>query len=129
MFKKLINASIAASILLAIPVSANHHRSNHGEKIEVNIGHAHAEKAKEKSKRDKFIAGFMQFTNKLSWLVAVLPAYGAYALTVPSGMNANDAAMLRCAVITVATYGISWAVIKTGTAAAISQEGDKPLNK
>lgn len=124
MFKKLVTASIAASLLLSIPLSADHH--HHHDRIRETIIEV---KAKDKSGGEKVAGGLLQFVNKTSALWAGIASmaigyYGPHALNA-SQSNLNTARAIEG----IISFVVLYPTIKYGTAAVMSQEDIKPLRK
>jgi hypothetical protein len=129
MFKKLVISTIASSLLLSIPVGADHHRHRHCDKVEEVI--VEVKTPKDKSSGTKIVAGTLQFVNKMAPLIAlvvgiIIARNGPFYLTNNNNQaDRNASKLIEAAVAAVITYP----VVKYGTAAVMSQEDVKPLKK
>lgn len=127
MIKQLFISSIAVSLLFSLSVSADHH---HHDKIEHRIEKAleHVkEREKEKSISDKAIHGTLQVINSVPSFWALVPTAIVGTCTAPR--NANSEELLLWGGKCLGTYVVSWILLKTVSAAMLSQEGVKPLGK
>lgn len=133
MIHKLRVDSLAISLLLPLFCYADHHKhqSHHEHKIENLIHEKLAEvKAQEKTGWQKFGAASLQIANQLSW-IAALGAAATAGYFSPS-WNSNESDVIKfghAAGLFLLAYVATNAVIKTTTAAVMSQEGIKPLQK
>jgi hypothetical protein len=127
MFKKLFISSIAASLLLSVPVIANHHREK--EKIKEIAAEV---KQNEKSTAAKVVGGTLQFINKTAPLWAIVIAALVFRngpFKLAQNTNEPQEIILAKGIEGLGAGTVSWALLKYGTAAAMSQEDIKPLKK
>lgn len=128
MFKKIFLSSIAASLLLSIPVIADHnkHHDRHCDEVKEKIAE---QKAHDKSTGGHIASGLLQFANKTAPLWSFLIAVGiaCYAPT-PEILSGLDTKLAKV-VIGGGSFMIIYPSMKWGTAAGMSQTDTKPLSK